>query len=71
VNTIAPGPVATDFAQGYIRASDDVQRAMTDATALGRVAQADDIGPAIAALVSPAAHWITAQRIEASGGFRL
>ena len=71
VNTIAPGPVATDFAQGYIRASDDVQRAMTDATALGRVAQATDIGPAVAALVGPGAHWITAQRIEASGGFRL
>jgi NAD(P)-dependent dehydrogenase (short-subunit alcohol dehydrogenase family) len=71
VNTIAPGPVATDFAQGYIRDSDDIQRAMSNATALGRVAQADDIGPAVAALVSPGAHWITAQRIEASGGFRL
>lgn len=71
VNTVAPGPVATDFAQGYIRASEDVQRSMIAATALGRVARANDIGPAVAALVAPGTHWITAQRIEASGGFRL
>ncbi|MCI2416682.1 SDR family oxidoreductase [Saccharopolyspora sp. K220] len=71
VNTIAPGPVATDFAGGYLRASEDVQRAMTGMTALGRIAHAADIGPAVAALVSDGTGWITGQRIEASGGFRL
>ncbi|MEW2492736.1 SDR family NAD(P)-dependent oxidoreductase [Streptomyces nodosus] len=71
VNTVAPGPVATDFAGGYLRASEDVQQAMSGMTALGRVAHADDIGPAVAALVSEGTGWITGQRIEASGGFRL
>ncbi|WP_225729821.1 MULTISPECIES: SDR family NAD(P)-dependent oxidoreductase [unclassified Nocardia] len=71
VNTIAPGPVATDFADGYLRASEEVQKSMSGMTALGRIAHADDIGPAVAALVSEGTGWITGQRIEASGGFRL
>jgi len=71
VNTIAPGPVATDFADGYIRDSDHVQAHLSGMTALGRVARAGDIGPAIAALAADGTAWITAQRIEASGGFRL
>lgn len=71
VNTIAPGPVATDFAGGYIRQSEQVQTALGDSTALGRHASAADIGPAVAAVVAEGTGWITAQRIEASGGFRL
>jgi NAD(P)-dependent dehydrogenase (short-subunit alcohol dehydrogenase family) len=71
VNTIAPGPVATDFAGAYLRNSEQIQTAMSGMTALGRVAHAEDIGPAIAALASDGTAWITAQRIEASGGFRL
>jgi NAD(P)-dependent dehydrogenase (short-subunit alcohol dehydrogenase family) len=71
VNTIAPGPVATDFADGYLRASEEAQTFMSGLTALGRIAQAEDIGPAIATLASAGTSWITAQRIEASGGFRL
>jgi NAD(P)-dependent dehydrogenase (short-subunit alcohol dehydrogenase family) len=71
VNTIAPGPVATDFAGGYLRDSLQAQATMSGMTALGRIADAGDIGPAIAALASPGTAWITAQRIEASGGFRL
>lgn len=71
VNTIAPGPVATDFAGGYLRASQDARDAFAGLTALGRTADADDIGPAVAALVREGTGWITGQRIEASGGFRL
>ncbi|MEK1925211.1 MAG: hypothetical protein AAAB11_07155, partial [Rhizobium giardinii] len=37
-------------------------------TALGRVGLSEDIGPAIAALLSDANRWVNAQRIEASGG---
>ena len=40
-------------------------------TALGRVGQPEDIGGVIAALLSPDSRWITAQRIEASGGMFL
>lgn len=71
VNTIAPGPVPTDFAGGYIRASDDVQTTMASMTALGRVASPEDIASAVMAVAGPAGEWVTAQRIEASGGFRL
>ncbi len=71
VNAIAPGPVATDFAGGYIRANEQAQQAMSGMTALGRIAHATDIGLAVAALVSDGTAWITGQRIEASGGFRL
>jgi NAD(P)-dependent dehydrogenase (short-subunit alcohol dehydrogenase family) len=41
------------------------------ATALGRVGVPDDIGPVIASLVSDDNHWVTGQRIEASGGMVL
>jgi len=37
-------------------------------TALGRVGVPDDIGPMIAALLTPANRWVNAQRIEVSGG---
>jgi NAD(P)-dependent dehydrogenase (short-subunit alcohol dehydrogenase family) len=37
-------------------------------TALGRVGLPDDIGGAIASLLSPGTAWINAQRIEVSGG---
>jgi NAD(P)-dependent dehydrogenase (short-subunit alcohol dehydrogenase family) len=48
-------------------------RAEADATvaaieALGRPGLPDDIGPAIAALLAEDNRWITAQRIEISGG---
>jgi NAD(P)-dependent dehydrogenase (short-subunit alcohol dehydrogenase family) len=68
VNVVAPGPVMTDFAGGYIRASEEAQRQLGSATALGRVGEPDDIGPVIATVLSEAMGWVTAQRIEASGG---
>jgi NAD(P)-dependent dehydrogenase (short-subunit alcohol dehydrogenase family) len=37
-------------------------------TALGRVGQADDVGGAVAVLLSPESGWINGQRIEVSGG---
>lgn len=37
-------------------------------TALGRVGEPDDIGGAIAALLSEDNRWANAQRIEISGG---
>jgi NAD(P)-dependent dehydrogenase (short-subunit alcohol dehydrogenase family) len=71
VNTFAPGPVATDFADGLIRETPAVQEAIVSQTALGRIATAEDIGPAIAALLGDGNRWITGQRIEASGGIHL
>src|SRR4051794_4439697 len=71
VNTIAPGAVATDFSEGVVRDPPALQEQLASVTALGRHAVADDIGPAIAALLDDGNHWITGQRIEVSGGLHL
>jgi NAD(P)-dependent dehydrogenase (short-subunit alcohol dehydrogenase family) len=71
VNVIAPGAVATDFSGGVVRDTPAMQEAIASNTALGRHAVADDIGPAIASILRDDNHWITGQRIEASGGVHL
>ena len=65
VNTVAPGAIETDFLGGDTPA---MNRTFADMTALGRVGVPDDIGPMIASLLEPDNRWITAQRIEVSGG---
>jgi NAD(P)-dependent dehydrogenase (short-subunit alcohol dehydrogenase family) len=67
-NVVAPGAVATDFSGGIVRDTPAFQEKIAEHTALGRHAVAEDIGPVIAALLSDANHWVTGQRIEASGG---
>lgn len=71
VNVLAPGAIATDFSGGAVRDNPDLNRAVAAQTALGRVGLPDDIGAAASLLLSPDSHWITGQRIEASGGMRL
>ena len=71
VNTLAPGAIATDFSGGMVRDTPELQEQIAAQTALGRVGLPDDIGPAIAGLVLRSGHWITGQRIEASGGTRV
>ncbi|WP_119680571.1 SDR family NAD(P)-dependent oxidoreductase [Indioceanicola profundi] len=67
-NTIAPGAIETDFLGGAVRDTPAYNEAFAAMTALGRVGLPDDIGPAVANLLSPDNRWITAQRIEVSGG---
>jgi NAD(P)-dependent dehydrogenase (short-subunit alcohol dehydrogenase family) len=71
VNTIAPGATATDFSDGVLRENKQLQELITSVTALGRYGAADDIAGAIAALLGDGMHWVTGQRIEASGGMHL
>lgn len=71
VNAVAPGPIANDFGGGTVRDNKEVRAALGGQTALGRVGESEDIGGVIASLLSPGTGWITAQRIEASGGSRL
>ena len=71
VNTIAPGAIATDFGGGIVRDNPEIGERIAGLTALGRTATADDVGPAIAALLGQGNRWITAQRIEVSGGMHL
>jgi len=68
VNTLAPGAIATDFGGGVVRDNPQVNALVAGQTALGRVGEADDIGGAVLALLSPASGWINGQRVEASGG---
>lgn len=67
-NTVAPGAIETDFLGGAVRDMPAYNEAFAGMTALGRVGLPDDIGPAIASLLGPENRWITAQRIEVSGG---
>ncbi|WP_406455372.1 SDR family oxidoreductase [Streptomyces sp. NBC_01622] len=67
VNTIAPGATATDFGGGMMH-DEQVRAYLTSQVALGRVGEPDDIGAALAALLSDANRWVTGQRIEISGG---
>lgn len=67
-NVIAPGAIETDFLGGAVRDIPDYNIAFAGMTALGRVGVPDDIGPAVASLLSPDNRWVTAQRIEVSGG---
>lgn len=71
VNTLAPGAIETDFGGGMVRDNPEVNGFIAAQTALGRVGLPGDIGGAIALLLSPGNGWITAQRIEASGGMFL
>jgi len=71
VNTFAPGAIETDFGGGTVRDNAQVNAFIAGQTALGRVGLPDDIGPAIAALLSEDNRWVNAQRIEASGGMFL
>ena len=71
VNIIAPGAIETDFGGGHVRDNAELNQMLASQTALGRVGLPDDIGDAIAALLSDKLGWMNAQRIEVSGGMFL
>ncbi|MFD2615916.1 SDR family NAD(P)-dependent oxidoreductase [Terrilactibacillus laevilacticus] len=71
VNTVAPGAIATDFSGGIVRDNPDVNKHIAEMTALSRVGQPDDVGQAIASLLSDENRWVNAQRIEVSGGMSI
>jgi NAD(P)-dependent dehydrogenase (short-subunit alcohol dehydrogenase family) len=68
VNSVAPGAIETDFSGGVVRDNAQLNTQLAALTALGRVGVPEDIGPMIASLLSQDNAWVTAQRIEVSGG---
>ena len=68
VNTIAPGPIETDFNGGAVRDNAQLNAHLASLSAFGRVGVPDDVGGAVAALLSGGNGWVTGQRIEVSGG---
>ncbi len=71
VNAIAPGAIATDFGGAAVRNSPQLAAMIAGQTALGRVGEADDVGGAVAQILSPESRWMNGQRIEVSGGIHL
>jgi NAD(P)-dependent dehydrogenase (short-subunit alcohol dehydrogenase family) len=71
VNVIAPGAIETDFGGGAVRDNAQLNAMIAGQTALGRVGQPDDIGKAMALLLSEDAGWINGQRVEVAGGVQL
>lgn len=71
VNVVAPGAIATDFSGGVVRDNPQVNKAVADHTALGRVGLPSDVGPVIASLLSDEFGWVNAQRIEVAGGVHI
>ncbi|EHQ26864.1 SDR family NAD(P)-dependent oxidoreductase [Mucilaginibacter paludis] len=70
-NIIAPGAVMTDFGGGHLRADENLQKYISNVTALGRPGVAEDIGGVVAFLCTEDARWVNGQRIEVAGGMAL
>jgi len=71
VNVVAPGAIATDFSGGMVRDNPQINQRIADMTALGRVGLPDDVGAAIAGVLSDDFGWVNGQRIEVAGGIHL
>jgi NAD(P)-dependent dehydrogenase (short-subunit alcohol dehydrogenase family) len=71
VNVVAPGAIETDFGGGAVRDNKQINDFIASQTALGRVGLPDDIGGAVASLLSDDSRWINGQRVEVSGGIFL
>ncbi|VTM14391.1 putative dehydrogenase/reductase oxidoreductase protein [Klebsiella pneumoniae] len=63
-----PGAIATDFGGGLVRDDAEVNAQFCRHDGAGRVGVPEDIGPMIASLLRDDNRWVTAQRIEVSGG---
>lgn len=68
VNAIAPGAIATDFGGGVVRDNEDVNAYVAKGIALGRVGLPDDIGGAVAAILSDDLAWANGTTFDISGG---
>lgn len=70
VNAVAPGWIRTDM-NAAVRENADMVKAIEADTALGRFGETSEIAATVAFLASDEGRWVTAQVIEASGGYKL
>ena len=70
VNAVSPGLTATEGTSGMMKNKEWVEEYVKD-TSLGRMAEPRDIADVVAFLCTDDAKWVTAQIIEASGGYHL
>lgn len=67
VNAVAVGSTATS-ALDIVLSTDELRRAMEEATPLKRLADPEDIAAAVLFLASPASSYVTGKLVEADGG---
>ncbi|AYA09719.1 SDR family oxidoreductase (plasmid) [Rahnella aquatilis] len=67
-NAISLGAIRTGLGGGL---NDEFEALLASQTALGRVGEPDDVGKAIASLVSDENGWVNAQSIEVAGGYHI
>ncbi|MEL6540307.1 MAG: SDR family oxidoreductase [Pseudomonadota bacterium] len=68
VNAIAPGAIETDFGGGAVRDNPEINAHVSAMTALGRPGLPQEIGDAVAAILSNDLRWMSGEQIEVSGG---
>lgn len=71
VNAVSPGPIRTDLGGNFLDSDPEFARLLATQTALGRVGEPDDVGRAIAMLLSRDSEWVNAQTIEIGGGYQI
>lgn len=71
VNSVSPGPTRTRLGGDAFERYPEVIPPLIARTALGRLGEGEDIGKVIASVLSDEFGWVTAQNIEASGGYNL
>ncbi|WP_309116991.1 SDR family oxidoreductase [Saccharothrix sp.] len=68
VNTVSPGPVATDTVMAM---NPEIAQRIGEATLLGRVAEPREIAEVVLFLASPRSSYITGQNLVADGGHNI
>ena len=71
VNCVCPGPTDTALLDQLADVSQKLYDSLTRAIPLRRIAQPDDIAPAVVFLASDAAAYITGQTLSVSGGLTM
>jgi len=71
VNAVAPGPTRTRLGGDAFERMPEVIPPLVARTALGRLGEGDDVGKAIASLLSDEWGWVTGEQIAVTGGFDL
>lgn len=71
VNAVCPGPTDTALLDQVAEASPKLYEGLARAVPMRRIAQPDDIAPAVAFLLSDGAGYITGQTLSVSGGLTM
>lgn len=71
VNAVSPGPTRTNLGDGGFEKYPELIPPLVAETTLNRLGESDDVGKAIAALLTEDLAWITGEVIEVSGGYKL